>query len=59
ARVGVSLSVKGNGYDPQDCVLAVVGPGLTEVWVPPRIQRMPGEGGCGVGGALHRQPPPH
>ncbi|MET8969526.1 translation initiation factor IF-2 [Streptomyces hydrogenans] len=58
-RIGVSLSLKGNGFDPQDCVLAVVGPGATEVWVPPRIQRMPGEGGCGVGSALYRQPPPH
>ncbi|MER5734827.1 translation initiation factor IF-2 [Streptomyces sp. NPDC002262] len=58
-RVGVSLSLKGNGFDPQDCVLAVVGPGTTEVWTPIRIQRMPGEGGCGVGNALHPAPPPH
>ncbi|MFD9034434.1 translation initiation factor IF-2 [Streptomyces sp. NPDC059567] len=58
-RVGVLLSVKGNGFDPQDCLLARVGPGATEVWVPPRIQRMPGEGGCSVGNALNPQPPPH
>ncbi|MFI8287581.1 translation initiation factor IF-2 [Streptomyces sp. NPDC085614] len=58
-RVGVLLSVKGNGFDPQDCLLARVRPGATEVWVPTRIQRMPGEGGCSVGNALDRQPPPH
>ncbi|MFI7355882.1 translation initiation factor IF-2 [Streptomyces avidinii] len=58
-RVGVLLSVKGNGFDAQDCLLARVGPGATEVWVPPRIQRMPGEGGCTVGNALNPIPPPH
>ncbi|MEU3304231.1 translation initiation factor IF-2 [Streptomyces sp. NPDC006678] len=58
-RVGVLLSVKGNGFDAQDCLLARVGPGATEAWVPPRIQRMPGEGGCTVGNALDPQPPPH
>ena len=58
-RVGVHLSLKGNGFDPQDCLLARVSPGATEVWVPPRIQRMPGEGGCSVGNALHPAPPPH
>lgn len=58
-RVGVLLSVKGNGFDAQDCLLAHVGPGTTEVWVPPRIQRMPGEGGCTVAGALDPLPPPH
>ncbi|MBT2469318.1 translation initiation factor IF-2 [Streptomyces sp. ISL-66] len=58
-RVGVLLSVKGNGFDAQDCLLARVGPGATEVWVPTRIQRMPGEGGCTVGNALDPQPPPH
>ncbi|MFF0201371.1 translation initiation factor IF-2 [Streptomyces sp. NPDC005017] len=58
-QVGVLLSVKGNGYDAQDCLLARVGPGATEVWVPPRIQRMPGEGGCSVGNALDPLPPPH
>ncbi|MFE0443080.1 translation initiation factor IF-2 [Streptomyces fungicidicus] len=58
-RVGVLLSVKGNGFDPQDCLLARVSPGATEVWVPPRIQRMPGEGGCSVGNALDPQPAPH
>ncbi|MFE1437448.1 translation initiation factor IF-2 [Streptomyces sp. NPDC058739] len=58
-QVGVLLSVKGNGYDAQDCLLARVGPGATEVWVPPRIQRMPGEGGCSVGNALDPPPPPH
>ncbi|MFJ6373298.1 translation initiation factor IF-2 [Streptomyces virginiae] len=58
-RVGVLLSVKGDGFDAQDCLLARVGPGTTEVWVPPRIQRMPGEGGCTVGNALNPAPPPH
>ncbi|MFE1233098.1 translation initiation factor IF-2 [Streptomyces sp. NPDC058745] len=58
-RVGVLLSLKGNGFDAQDCVLASVTPGATEVWVPSRIQRMPGEGGCTIGNALDRQPPPH
>ncbi|MEU0338527.1 translation initiation factor IF-2 [Streptomyces bobili] len=58
-RVGVLLSVKGNGFDAQDCLLARVGPGATEVWVPPRIQRMPGEGGCTVENALDPAPPPH
>ncbi len=58
-RVGVLLSVKGNGFDPQDCLLARVSPGATKVWVPSRIQRMPGEGGCTVGNALDPAPPPH
>ncbi|WP_418955476.1 translation initiation factor IF-2 [Streptomyces tritici] len=58
-RVGVLLSVEGNGFDPQDCLLARVRPGATEVWSPSRIQRMPGEGGCSVGNALDPLPPPH
>ncbi|MCX2179946.1 translation initiation factor IF-2 [Streptomyces sp. SKN60] len=58
-RVGVLLSVQGNGFDAQDCVLARVSPGATDVWTPPRIQRMPGEGGCSVSNALHPAPPPH
>lgn len=29
-------------FDAQDWLLARVSPGATEVWVPPRIQRMPG-----------------
>ncbi|MEV6954163.1 translation initiation factor IF-2 [Streptomyces sp. NPDC051183] len=58
-RVGVLLSVRGNGFDPQDCLLARVDPGATEVWVPPRIHRMPGEGGCAVGNALTPKPSPH
>ncbi|MFE9708347.1 translation initiation factor IF-2 [Streptomyces sp. NPDC005930] len=58
-RVGVLLSVQGNHFDPQDCLLARVEPGTTEVWMPPRIQRMPGEGGCTVGNASHPLPPPH
>lgn len=58
-RVGVLLSVKGNGFDAQDCVLGRVSPGATEVWVPPRIQRMPGEGGCSITNALDPLPPPH
>ncbi|MFB6616868.1 translation initiation factor IF-2 [Streptomyces sp. NPDC056367] len=58
-RVGVLLSVKGNNFDAQDCLLARVAPGATEVWVPSRIQRMPGEGGCTVANALDPLPPPH
>ncbi|CAM5399839.1 Translation initiation factor IF-2 OS=Streptomyces tendae OX=1932 GN=GUR47_23830 PE=4 SV=1 [Streptomyces tendae] len=58
-RVGVLLSVEGNHFDPQDCLLARVAPGATEVWAPPRIQRMPGEGGCTVANALHPAPAPH
>ncbi|MFF4051725.1 translation initiation factor IF-2 [Streptomyces chartreusis] len=58
-RVVVLLSVKGNGFDPQDCLLARVSPGATEVWVPSRIQRMPGEGGCSVANALDPMPAPH
>ncbi|MFJ4539909.1 translation initiation factor IF-2 [Streptomyces tibetensis] len=58
-RVGVLLSVQGNGFDPQDCLLGHVGPGTTEVWVPPRIQRMPGESGCTVANALEPKPAGH
>ncbi|MFJ5810947.1 hypothetical protein [Streptomyces sp. NPDC093093] len=58
-RVGVLLSVKGNGFDAQDWLLARVSPGATEVWVPPRIQRMPGECGRTVGNALDPKPSPH
>ncbi|MGA5603119.1 translation initiation factor IF-2 [Actinospica acidiphila] len=58
-RVGILLSPPSDGYSPTDCVLAVVGPGETDVWMPPRIQRMPGEGGCSAGNALHPLPPPH
>ncbi|MER5555381.1 hypothetical protein ABT001_27555 [Streptomyces sp. NPDC002793] len=58
-RVGVLLSLKGNGFDAQDCLLARVGPGATEAWVPSRIQRMPGEGGCTIDNALDPLPPPH
>ncbi|MFI1222635.1 MULTISPECIES: translation initiation factor IF-2 [unclassified Streptomyces] len=58
-RVGVLLSLKGNGHDPQDCLLGHVRPGTTEAWVPSRIQRMPGEGGCTIANALDPMPPPH
>ncbi|MFF7178437.1 translation initiation factor IF-2 [Streptomyces sp. NPDC008121] len=58
-RVGVLLSLPGNGFDPQDCLLARVAPGETAVWSPTRIQRMPGEGGCSVTSALNRLGPPH
>ncbi|MBT3075967.1 MULTISPECIES: translation initiation factor IF-2 [Streptomyces] len=58
-RVGILMSLKGNGYDPQDCLVAHVRPGATEVWVPSRIQRMPGEGGCSIGNALEPLAPPH
>ncbi|ROQ26950.1 hypothetical protein EDD98_6604 [Streptomyces sp. PanSC19] len=58
-RVGVLLLVPGNGFDAQDCLLARVDPGATEVWAPPRIHRMPGEGGCTVADALNPKPSPH
>ncbi|WP_031018005.1 hypothetical protein [Streptomyces sp. NRRL S-1314] len=58
-RVGILLSPPMYRYEPVDCVLAVVEPGETNVWMPSRIQRMPGEGGCSVGNALHPLPPPH
>ncbi|MFJ8436966.1 translation initiation factor IF-2 [Kitasatospora sp. NPDC094019] len=58
-RVGVLLAVEGNGFDQQDCLLAVVSPGRTEVWTPPGIQRMPGEGGCTVTNALNPKRAPH
>ncbi|GAA4633528.1 hypothetical protein GCM10023196_071400 [Actinoallomurus vinaceus] len=57
--VGVSLRVKPYLDDALDCALAQVAPGRTSVWSPPKIQRMPGEGGCGVGNAIHPMPPPH
>lgn len=49
--VGVSLLVKPHLDDAFDCTLARVAPGGTDVWSPPRIQRMPGEAGCDVGNA--------
>ncbi|MET7369031.1 translation initiation factor IF-2 [Streptomyces sp. NPDC005566] len=58
-RIGVLLSVKGNNFDPQECLLARVVPGATDVWVPSRIQRMPGEGGCTIANALNPMAPPH
>lgn len=58
-RVGVLMAVRGNGYDAQSCLLARVDPGATNVWVPSRMQRMPGEGGCSVDNALDPVPPPH
>ncbi|WP_026413513.1 hypothetical protein [Actinomadura oligospora] len=42
-----------------DCVLVRVAPGKTSVFVPSRIQRMPGEGGCGPANAVNPLPPPH
>ncbi|MEV0193548.1 translation initiation factor IF-2 [Kitasatospora purpeofusca] len=53
ARVGVLLAVESNGFDAQDCLLAVVSPGRTDAWIPPGIHRMPGEGGCTVNNALN------
>ncbi|MFJ8182742.1 translation initiation factor IF-2 [Streptomyces sp. NPDC096105] len=58
-RVGVLLSPPSDGCSPTDCVLAVVAPGDTNVRTPSRIHRMPGEGGCSAGNALHPLPPPH
>ncbi|MEU3058538.1 translation initiation factor IF-2 [Streptomyces griseus] len=58
-RVGVLLSLEADGYGPQDCLLGRVSPGATEEWVPSRVQRMRGEGGCTIENALRRMPPPH
>jgi hypothetical protein len=57
--VGISLKVKPYLADALECALAAVAPGRTNVWSPSRIQRMPGEGGCDVGNAIHPMPPPH
>lgn len=57
--VGVVLSVKPYLSAALDCVLARVAPGRTDVWSPPTIQRMPGEGGCSAANAIHPMPPPH
>jgi len=57
--VGVSLRVKPYLDDALECVLARVAPGRTEVWSPARVQRLPGEGGCDAGNAVHPMPPPH
>ncbi|TMQ92382.1 translation initiation factor IF-2 [Actinomadura soli] len=59
AVVGVVLSVRPYLSGALDCVLARVAPGRTAVWSPPRIQRMPGEGGCSAGNAIDPMPPPH
>ncbi|WSB55398.1 translation initiation factor IF-2 [Streptomyces cellulosae] len=58
-RVGIVLSPPADPHEPVDCVLAVVAPGDTSTWTPPRVQRMPGEGGCTTDNALHPLPPPH
>lgn len=57
--VGVALVVRPYGSDVFDCVLARVAPGRTNVWTPPRMQRMAGEGGCSAGNAVDPLPPPH
>ena len=57
--VGVSLMVKPHLADALECTLARVASGRTDVWSPSRIQRVPGEGGCDVGNAIHPMPPPH
>lgn len=59
AVVGVMLSVRPYMSEALDCVLARVAPGRTNVWSPPRIQRMRGEGGCSTGNAVDPLPPPH
>ncbi|GAA3943881.1 hypothetical protein GCM10023085_27360 [Actinomadura viridis] len=50
--VGLRLWFKPRASEALDCVLARVAPGRTSVWTPSRIQRMPGEGGCGLGNAF-------
>ncbi|MFD0900736.1 hypothetical protein [Actinomadura sediminis] len=57
--VGVVLTVKPYFGDALDCTVARVAPGGTNVWIPPRIQRMPGEAGCDLGNAVNPLPPPH
>ncbi|MEO3822580.1 hypothetical protein [Actinomadura sp. B10D3] len=57
--VGVALTVKPYGSDVFDCVLARVAPGRTNVWTPPRVQRVAGEGGCSASNAISPLPPPH
>ncbi|QKG21788.1 translation initiation factor IF-2 [Actinomadura verrucosospora] len=59
--VGVALTVRPYPYldDALDCTLARVAPGSTSTFVPSRMQRMPGEGGCDVGNAIDPEPPPH
>ncbi|MEV4000828.1 hypothetical protein [Actinomadura sp. NPDC049753] len=57
--VGVALTVRPYASDAFDCVLARVAPGRTNVWTPPRMQRMAGEGGCSAGNAVDPLPPPH
>ncbi|MBW8481447.1 hypothetical protein [Actinomadura parmotrematis] len=46
--VRVRLLGPHEGDGPLDCVLGSVEPGVTRVWVPSRVQRMPGEGGCAL-----------
>ncbi|QFG24893.1 translation initiation factor IF-2 [Actinomadura sp. WMMB 499] len=57
--VGVVLTVKPYFGDALDCTVARVAPGGTNVWIPPRVQRLPGEGGCFLGNAVNPLPPPH
>ncbi|MDL4817626.1 hypothetical protein [Actinomadura opuntiae] len=59
--VGVALTARPDPSvdDALECTLARVAPGGTSVWSPSRIQRMPGEGGCGAGNAIDPAPPPH
>ncbi|RFS84793.1 translation initiation factor IF-2 [Actinomadura spongiicola] len=57
--VGGLLWIKPEYADALDCVLLRVSPGRTSVWVPPRTQRMIGEGGCDVDNAIDPMPPPH
>ncbi|MFF0519220.1 hypothetical protein ACFYTC_11000 [Actinomadura nitritigenes] len=59
--VGVALTARPHPYldDAPACTLARVAPGRTSTWTPSRAQRMPGEGGCDAGSAIHPQPPPH
>lgn len=51
--VGVSLIAKPYRSYAPDCTFIRVAPGKTSVWVPSRMQRMPGESGCGADQALH------
>ncbi|MEU7472944.1 hypothetical protein AB0A94_31245 [Streptomyces sp. NPDC044984] len=58
---GVDVVVRTSGsayngwFDPEEVVVRR----CFAVRVPPRIQRMPGEGGCTVANALDPLPPPH
>lgn len=46
SRVAIALAVG------DDCLLALVEPGRTQVFTPPRVNQQPREVGCGAPGVL-------